>query len=158
MRFSIERVNTTDKDTFLIKEGTMEIPYEPYIEDEKIYVKSENDVYEEFMKKEVETYKLLGSVNNEDKTITLSNDKLSNYKFLIVSSGYGLYRSIAIAPVTFLEYLGSSGKLCNQYVKTYNGYGITSISYVDDTSFKINGAVITDSNPTDTTTFVYGVK
>lgn len=30
----------------------MVIPYEPYIEDEKIYVKSENDVYEEFMKKE----------------------------------------------------------------------------------------------------------
>lgn len=136
----------------------MEIPYEPYIEDEKIYVKSENDVYEEFMKKEVETYKLLGSASNEDKTITLSNDKLSNYKFLIVSSGYGLYRSITMTPVTFLKYLGSSGKLCNQYVKTYNGYGFTSISYVDDTSFKINGAVITNSNPTDTTTFVYGMK
>ena len=159
MRFSIERVNTTDKDTFLIKEGTMVIPYEPYIEDEKIYVKSENDVYEEFMKKEeVETYKLLGSANNEDKTITLSNDKLSNYKFLVVRSGYVSYKSMTIIPVALFKALGTSEKQCCQYVKTYNGYGITSISYVDDTSFKINGAVITDSNPTDTTTFVYGVK
>lgn len=109
--------------------------------------------------KSLETYKLLGSVNNEDKTITLSDDKLSNYKFLVVRSGYGKsYKSITMIPVALFKASGTSEKQCCQYVKTYNGYGITSISYVDDTSFKINGAVETTSTATDTITYVYGVK
>lgn len=123
-----------------------------------IYVKNDNGVYEEFMKKDEFDCNLLGSVNNEDKTITLSNNNLSNYKFLVVRSGYGNYKSMTTIPVALFKTLITSEKQCCQYVKTYNGYGITSISYVDDTSFKINGAVETSSTGTDTTTYVYGVK
>lgn len=61
-------------------------------------------------------------------------------------------------PVALFKASGTSEKQCCQYVKTYNGYGLTSISYVDDTSFKINGAVETTSTATDTFTYVYGVK
>ena len=118
----------------------------------------DGDVVPEGYEKVEKICKCLGVVNNEDKVINLNNDKLSNYDFLVVSSGYGLNKSITTIPAVLLMFLGSSGKLCTQYVKTYNGYGTTSISYIDDTSFKINGAVVTTSNPTDTSTSVYGIK
>ena len=121
-------------------------------------IEFDGDVVPEGYEKVKRICKHLGTVNNKDEVITLKNDKLSNYDFLVVSSGYGLNRSITTVPVVLLQYLGDSGKLCTQYVKTYNGFGTTSISYIDDISFKINGAVITSSNATDTTTSVYGIK
>lgn len=118
--------------------------------------KSIANLQEKNMKQE--NYKLLGSSNNTDITITLRDSKLSDYKFLVVDSGYADYRSITTIPVCVFKSFASNKRQCNQYVKTYNGFGMTSISYINDTSLKINGAVITESTGTDTVTYVYGIK
>lgn len=117
----------------------------------------------EFIKKEnilLKECKLLGTANNTDTTITLSDDKLSNYKFIAVSSGYFSNKSTTLIPVILFKILDGFN-VCRQYVKTYNGYGWTSVQYINDTSFKIYGAVKEMANGsvgTDTITQVYGIK
>lgn len=95
----------------------------------------------------------LGSTDNEEKTIILNNDSLSNYKFICVVSGYGYYKCSTTIPVTLFKNFNNSYNQCMQYVKTYNSNAYTSINYIDDTSFKINGQV-----GTDVITTVYGIK
>lgn len=108
------------------------------------------------------TIKLLGGANNETHIVNLTDDKLSNYDFLLVSSGYTQKNVSNTIIATKLFELLPNRNCCRQYVKTYNGYGFTSISYISDTSFQINGEVIekspSDSIGQDTTTFVYGLR
>ena len=102
--------------------------------------------------------KLFGAANNSNETITLVDEKISDYKFITVLSGYGDNVSCTTIPV--IAFIGSYGTVCRQHVKTYNGYGYTSIKYIDDTSFIIRGAVEENTGTTgqDTTTLVYGIK
>lgn len=100
-----------------------------------------------------QNYKQLAIVNNQDFQVNLTNDKLSNYKFLAVVSGYGNNKSTVTIPVCIFKSFASSVKQCRQIVATYNSTGYTAISYINDTSFMIYGAV-----GTDTVTAVYGVK
>lgn len=95
----------------------------------------------------------LGGTNNETKTITLTNGTLNDYRFLCVSSGWGAQKSTTTIPVSVFKLIGAGFEQCKQYVKTYNASAYTSIQYVNDTSFIINGAV-----GTDTVTDVYGIK
>lgn len=95
----------------------------------------------------------LGGSNNETKTITLTNGTLNDYRFLCVSSGWGTQKSTTTIPVSVFKLIGAGFEQCKQYVKTYNASDYTSIQYVNDTSFIINGAV-----GTDTVTDVYGIK
>lgn len=95
----------------------------------------------------------LGGTNNETKTITLTNGTLNDYRFLCVSSGWGTQKSTTTIPVSVFKLIGAGFEQCKQYVKTYNASAYTSIQYVNDTSFIINGAV-----GTDTITDVYGIK
>ena len=102
--------------------------------------------------------KLFGAANNSNETITLVDEKISDYKFITVLSGYGDTVSCTTIPV--IAFIGIKGNVCRQYVKTYNGYGFTSIRYIDDTSLIIRGAVEENTGTTgqDTTTLVYGIK
>lgn len=95
----------------------------------------------------------LGTASNEQKTITLTNKKISDYKFLIVSSGYGYAKSVTTIPVALFSTMGTSYQQCRQYVKTYNGNDFTYIKYSSDTSF-----IIYSSVGTDVVTTVYGIK
>mgnify|MGYP002801100254 CR=1 FL=1 len=95
----------------------------------------------------------LGGTNNETKTITLTNGTLNDYRFLCVSSGWGTQKSTTTIPISVFKLIGAGFEQCKQYVKTYNASAYTSIQYVNDTSFIINGAV-----GTDTVTDVYGIK
>lgn len=101
----------------------------------------------------LDNYVDLGYANNEQKTITLNNDSLSNYKFLCVVSGYGYYKCSTTIPVALFKNFSDSYNQCMQYVKTYNSNGYTSINYISDTSFKINSQI-----GTDVITTVYGIK
>lgn len=100
-----------------------------------------------------QNYKQLAIVNNQDFQVNLTNDKLSNYKFLAVVSGYGNNKSTVTIPVCIFKSFVSSVKQCRQIVATYNSTGYTAISYINDTSFMIYGAC-----GTDTVTAVYGIK
>jgi hypothetical protein len=108
---------------------------------------------------EVDKYTQLGVSNNANITITLSNDKLSNYKYIFVQSGYGGNLSSQIIPISIFSL--STTINYRQYVKTYNSYGFTSVRYIDDTHFNINGAVTempSSGTGTDTLTRVYGIR
>lgn len=98
-------------------------------------------------------YKKLADISNQEITITLTNDNLTNYKYILSVSGYGYQRSCTILPMALFRSYSSNFKQLNQYVQTYNSTAFTSISYISDTQFKIYGAV-----GTDTTTQVYGIK
>ena len=99
------------------------------------------------------TTKKLADVSNQEITITLVDDSLTNYKYILSVSGYGYHRSCTMLPMSIFRSLNSNFKQLNQYVKTYNSNAYTSVSYISDTQFKIYGAV-----GTDTTTQVWGIK
>ena len=111
------------------------------------------DNVEEAIKDDLNNFVILGETDNQEKTITLNNDSLSNYKFICVVSGYGYYKCSTTIPVALFKNFNNSYNQCMQYVKTYNSNAYTSINYINDTSFKINGNV-----GTDVITSVYGIK
>lgn len=100
-------------------------------------------------------YTRLGSANNNSPTydMTTDNDKLSNYDFLYLVGGYGYNKGSAMAPVEAVSILGSGFSQMRFYVTTYNSTGWISITYISDTSFRINCSI-----GVDTTANLYGVK
>ena len=97
-------------------------------------------------------YEVIGEVSNANSIISLKKN-ITNYDFLIVESGYGYSKSQTMIPVNIFINRGSSYNQCTQYVKTFNGYGVTSIKYVSETQIQINGEI-----GTDVITRVYGIK
>lgn len=112
-------------------------------------------ILKDFVKKEdfKITYNNIGYANNSIQTIHLQGDKLSNYDFLIIESGWGYYKSINSIPIFIFKRRNQDFLQCRFQVKTYDGERFVSLSYIDDTSFKINGDV-----GTDVQTAVYGAK
>ena len=107
---------------------------------------------------QVEAYKILGTTTNSNETITLTNDKLSNYKFICVTAGYYPNETIITIPISVFSF--STSRKYRLHVKTYDSYGYVNVQYVNDTQFLINGAVEelpTGRVGTDVETRVFGI-
>lgn len=95
----------------------------------------------------------LGVVSNATQVFNLTDDALSNYKFLLLESGYGYNKAITLFPTAFINNTTAQFNQMMTYVKTYNSADFVSVNFISDTSFRINGSV-----GVDTQTKLYGVK
>lgn len=132
VKFIICNIDSTYLNTFQLEQGTIATEYEEYIEP-KIYVKNDNDVYEEFISQNdnLEVYstkeirigtwidgKPLYRKMVEVTMPTTTNDGLttnelshvsSNVKFAFLSEGYFIYSNIAMPLALYMNNTFSNG-------------------------------------------------
>lgn len=99
------------------------------------------------------SYEKLGETDNTDAIIVLEDKKIKDYDFLVVESGWGYYKAICSIPTYVFALRDSNYLQCKFQVPIYEGMSYVSLTYINETTFKINGAV-----GTDTQTKVFGAK